>query len=292
MKYLGVILDQKLKWVEHVKDKAQKALSAFWICRKAFGRNWGMPSKAVLWLYEAVVRPMMSHGCVVWWPRLNVGTAKKELGELQRLVCICVTGAMRSTATAAMETLMALPPIQMIVQAKAFATADRLTQNSLWMRNFDSGHGAIKRLISDRVFDMPRDRLVQEISFVKHYQVVIPERAEWLQGWPEGLPLDGRVGFTDGSKIGEATGAGVYAPELGCNESFHLGSLASVFQAETFAALRGVQKLVQSDETGEKAVICSDSESMIKALASPVTTSRLVKEMKGTLNQLELRNGS
>jgi len=54
VKYLGVILDRKLNWIEHVRDKAQKALAAFWICRNSFGRNWGLPSRAVLWIYEAV----------------------------------------------------------------------------------------------------------------------------------------------------------------------------------------------------------------------------------------------
>jgi len=140
VKYLRVALDSKLRWIEHVNDKAQKALTAFWICRNAFGKNWGLPSKAILWIYEAVIRPMMSHGCVVWWPRLDIARARKEIDEIQRLVCICVTGAMRTTATAAMEALLYVPLIQTIVKAKAFATADRLLQNDLWMSNFTTGH--------------------------------------------------------------------------------------------------------------------------------------------------------
>lgn len=41
---------------------------------------------------------------------------------------------------------------------------------------------------------------------------------------------------------------------------------------------------------GKKIVICSDSESMIKALISHVMTYKLVKECRETLNLNDLRN--
>lgn len=290
VKYLGVILDRKLNWIAHVKDRAQKALTAFWICRNSFGRNWGLPSRAILWLYEAVVRPMMSHGCVVWWPRLDVEVAKKEISEIQRLVCICITGAMKTTPTAGMEVLLAVPPVDLIVKAKAFATADRLVQNGLWTPNFGTGHGKIGSLISDPIFSMPRDRMTPEVSFERRFDVVIPSRLDWLNGWPTGLPDDGWVRFTDGSKTKNGTGAGVHAEEVEEGAWFSLGSHASIFQAEVFAALMGAREVPQNRALGRDVLICSDSEAAIKALLSPITTSKLVKECKECLNQVGLRN--
>lgn len=290
VRYLGVIIDNKLNWKAHVKDKAEKALTAFWICRKSFGRNWGLPSKAILWLYEAVIRPMLCHGCVVWWPRLDVDSARKTLMELQRLVCICVTGAMKTTATAAMETLLCMPPVDLVVKARAFATADRLAQNGLWASNFQSGHGMITGLISDPIFNMPRDRMKPELNFAKNFEVFFPERQDWLDGWPTYLPKDRLVRFTDGSKTTEGSGAGVYAPGTEEGIWYSLGRLASVFQAETFAALLGVSEMLPKDAEEQKVYICSDSESMIKALLSPAVTSTLVKECKDYINELGLRN--
>lgn len=58
---------------------------------------------------------MICHGSVVWWPRLDVERARKELGEIQRLVGICVTGAMKTTPTAAMEALLGMPFLDLIV---------------------------------------------------------------------------------------------------------------------------------------------------------------------------------
>lgn len=52
----------------------------------------------------------------------------------------------------------------------------------------------------------------------------------------------------------------------------------------------GVLKAIPFDISGNRVTICSDSESTIKALTSPVTTSELMKECKETFNHSGLRN--
>lgn len=227
---------------------------------------------------------------MVWWPRLDKECARKILMEVQRLVCICITGAMKTTATAAMETMLSMQPIDLMVNAKAFATADRLAQNGLWTPNFRTGHGRIVDLVSNPIFSLPRDRMMPELNFVRHFEATLPERQDWLNGWPVSLPRDERVIFTDGSKTIEGSGAGVYAPETGTGTWYSLGKLANVFQAETFAVLVGVSEALQEETEGKEIFVCSDSEAMIKALMSPVTTSKLVKECREYLNQASLRN--
>jgi len=227
---------------------------------------------------------------VVWWPRLDVGSAKKELNEIQRLVCICVTGAMKSTATTAIEALINLPPVQAELQAKAFATADRLSQNGLWTPNFTSGHGKIKDVITDEVFAMPRDRMRPETDFVRRFEAVIPSRSEWLEGWPSRVSSEGIVSFTDGSETSGGAGAGVFSPGCGVEMWYHLGRFANVNQAETFAALKGVQEAIPTEACGKNVTVCSDSEALIRALVSPVVTSRLMKELRETLNRAGLKN--
>ena len=48
-------------------------------------------------------------------------------------------------------------------------------------------------------------------------------------------------------------------------------------------------KLLPAGVEGKNAVICSDSEAMIKALRSPVTTSALIKKLKENMNRIGLR---
>ena len=78
------------------------------------------------------------------------------------------------------------------------------------------------------------------------------------RSWPNSLPEGGMIIFTDGSKTSEETGAGVKAQRPEEGKWLNLGSLASVFQAETFAALIGVLKVIPIDAFGKKVTICSD----------------------------------
>lgn len=80
------------------------------------------------------------------------------------------------------------------------------------------------------------------------------------------------------------TSAEVYASELDYYETFHLTTLTSVFQAEPFAALMFMGKVIPTGAKGEEAVICSETEAMIKAIMSPVMTSKLVEEVNGILH--------
>ena len=41
VKYLGVILDSRLTWREHVAVKVRKAHNSLWACRRVCGRTWG-----------------------------------------------------------------------------------------------------------------------------------------------------------------------------------------------------------------------------------------------------------
>jgi len=42
---------------------------------------------------------------MVWWPRVELGTARTMLERIQRLACLAIAGPVRITPTAAMEIL-------------------------------------------------------------------------------------------------------------------------------------------------------------------------------------------
>lgn len=63
----------------------------------------------------------------------------------------------------------------------------------------------------------------------------------------------------------------IFTPKPREVEWFNLGSLSSVFRAENFTAIRGVLRILPPEAEGKKAIICSDSEAMIKAIVSPLS---------------------
>ena len=78
-----------------------------------------------------------------------------------------------------------------------------------------------------------------------------------IEDWTKvtGTPpiVKGLVCFTDGSRMKEGTGAGVYGQSVGRRLSFSLGRYATVFQAEIYAILACVHE-IQSQNRPQKYV--------------------------------------
>ena len=131
VKYVGVILDSRLTWREHVKVKVRKAHNLLWACRRAYGAVWGLRPKLVHWLYVAIVQPTISFASLVWWPGCQTASAKKKLSRV-RLACLGITGAIRMTLTGAMEAFVGLPPLNLVIQGEARLAAHHLWSLGCW----------------------------------------------------------------------------------------------------------------------------------------------------------------
>lgn len=286
VKYLGVIFDHRLTWILHLEEKLRKGIGIFWLCRNAFGRTWGLSPKAVWWIYTAVVRPIMCHGCLVWWPRVDVHTAKKKLDKLQRLACLCMTGGKSSTATASLEVLLALPPLDLFVKSVAYNASANIRYNGWWSSASNVGHSSIVSLIEDDRLLMPSDQTRVVYALEDNFDWSIPTEDRWLEGGNDFPPPGKIVCFTDGSKRGGLTGAGYLCDYLGIEHSLSTGSLASVFQTELFAVSELCAEMQLSGVSDKEIYICTDSQSAIQAVSSPYVRSRTVLDCKDALNAL------
>jgi len=110
VKYLGVILDSRLTWKEHMDFKVKKVQNSMWACRRACGVTWGLKPRLVHCLYVAIISPSVTFTSLVWWPGCQTASAKRKLSRVQRLACLGITGAMRTTPTDAVEAFIRLPP--------------------------------------------------------------------------------------------------------------------------------------------------------------------------------------
>ena len=122
VKYLGVILDSRPTWREHVEVTVRKAQN-LWACRRAYGGAWGLGLRVVHWFYVSVFRPSVTYASLVWWPGCQTVSATKKLSKIQRLACLGITGAVRTTPTRTMEALICLPPLELVVQGEAWMAA-------------------------------------------------------------------------------------------------------------------------------------------------------------------------
>jgi hypothetical protein len=68
VKYLGVILESKFNWNQHLQKIIRTAQTTFAVVRRMNGKKRGLRPNMVHWLYTRVIRPSILHAALVWWP--------------------------------------------------------------------------------------------------------------------------------------------------------------------------------------------------------------------------------
>jgi hypothetical protein len=211
VKYLGLTLDKGLTWKTQLENVINKAYRAFWTCKGTFGKTWGLKPKVLHWIYIMIIRPILTYGAMVWWTRVNYNVRRMELNKLQRLACLAITGAMKTTPTAAMEVLLGLPPLHVVIEAVAQAGIYRLICNQQW-RPRSTNYGHAKKswdMEQESIHLMGTDRMIPRYVFHKPFKVHLSSKHEWQNGFnPDNK--GGLVWYTDGSMTNEGTCARVY----------------------------------------------------------------------------------
>jgi len=110
---------------------------------------------------------MIIYGAVVWHRKTELATTKKTLEMVQRFACLCITGAMRSTLTAALEVILNHTPLHIMVRRTAWEAHLRLDKAGFKRR----AHSARDSLPtgSAHLADLPTDEMIRKFSFEKQF---------------------------------------------------------------------------------------------------------------------------
>ena len=94
IKYLGVILNDDLKWSNHVKSISGKASKVMGMVKRNF---WNCPQKVKVTAYTSIVRPMLEYASAAWDPHLQKDIASLE--KVQRKAARFCLGNYTPTAS-------------------------------------------------------------------------------------------------------------------------------------------------------------------------------------------------
>lgn len=290
VKYLGVLLDQRLTWNPQIQRLTTRAKSLMFACRRAVGKTWGLKPRMVMWIYTMIIRPLVSYGAVVWWTKTTQGTVGGKLNSIQRMASLAITGAMSSTPTVTLEALLDLPPLGVFIQGQARMGAYRLQQTGCWRSRWPlTGHQKISQVISGDALHMPSDHMTPRLSVDKTFKTKILPREDWGSGRAS-YDEDDVVWFTDGSKTEEGSGSGIYGIRPEGSIVLSLGKYATVFQTEVGAISVCLEENLRMKYEGRNILIFTDSQAAIKALNSYKVKSKQVWHCLSLLTKLGQRN--
>ncbi|GBN89179.1 hypothetical protein AVEN_148018-1 [Araneus ventricosus] len=65
-KYLGIHVDDRLNWLEHINKQGEKAIKMQQNLKRIAGDNWGISQIHGWTLYKTVIERMLAHGSSAW----------------------------------------------------------------------------------------------------------------------------------------------------------------------------------------------------------------------------------
>lgn len=116
MDYLGVTLDDRWSFRNHVRRVAGKAAPMFQRIRRIVASTWGLSGRTTRRLYLGVFVPRMVYGAAVWGETVNDRMMKRLLLGAQRKALLAVTGAYRTTSTEALPVLAGVLPLDLVAR--------------------------------------------------------------------------------------------------------------------------------------------------------------------------------
>ena len=308
VKYLGVLLDFKLKWTPHIEDKIIKAKKSLLLHRNAMGKMWGPHPATVRWLYEGIIKPSLTYGCLVWGHALKTKAILLKLQRLQRLALLPMSPVRSQTPTAGMEILSNIPPLTISINELSARAYLRIKP---YLPNWDDlGRGNLRghlHLVKKRVRELNLDlnnldKIPLTFQPPNSLNTVFSDF-----GTSPPPPPNSLLFYTDGSKTPDGIGAGFAVYQMDSaqksfnlihSDSFKLPDYATVFQAEVEAINQGarfaleITKPTQSnlslygDLRLHELFFIGDNRASLYAISNHLAKSNIVLNCTTNLSQL------
>ena len=301
VKYLGIHLDSRLNWHDHVHKTAKKCINILFASRKMIGDRWGLSPDKIMWVYNAIIKPIMTYACVTWAPKLlGNRSMMKPLDRPGNLALLLASGARRTSSQEVLHQLFSLLPAALELEKASLLQAIKLHSTDHWpllhvdhsvRPSLEPCHTILNRILNDIFgqYNPDTNDLCKPTDISnKNYKLNIANR--------DMVPLNPNdhiiTTYTDGSKHNDnTTGYGVAIfldTEHWVTENHTLSTEHTVFQCEAHALRRASillnEILTSPSYTEHRVIIYTDSQALIKALSNPYTISKTVQHVHDSLN--------
>ena len=115
-KLLGLTLDSKLTWKQHIKDKENASRKLYHKVRLYVGKTWGLSRYRLKTIYTAIVEPTFLYCCSVWASVIKTKTMRKKLRSIERPYNVMIAKAFKTADTGALSILAGKYPVDYRIQ--------------------------------------------------------------------------------------------------------------------------------------------------------------------------------
>jgi hypothetical protein len=119
MKYLVIIIDNKLTIREHITHVTEKCRKIIFALSKSAKLNWELSHKALQTLYTGGIEPLVLYGAPVWEEILEKTSRRKKLTRVQRLINIKIAKAYGTVSNDALCIITGLTPMHIKIKKTA-----------------------------------------------------------------------------------------------------------------------------------------------------------------------------
>jgi ribonuclease HI len=285
--FLGMILDDRLNWSEHIAAKCNAAARIFQTARRYLSLTWGLNRMRLQSIYRAIVEPILLYNCSVWSGALKSPKIKRMLRSTQRKMALLITKSFRTASTESLLILAGLLPIDYRVR--------EIASLRLLEHNNQPFCPSSKSMVHKWLFHHHLPAAIEKT--ISHH---LPEHPPWLidsmisvNAVPKSPPLnlsptDSSTvrAYTDGSVLGrnQAGYALVIADSSGeiHTSQQHLPPDSSIFQAEGLAMSKALTWLTSATQYSTHELY-SDSASVLSAATSSGRSSSVIMKIREVL---------
>ena len=321
-KFLGIIFDSRLTWTHHVDYVVEKCKKRINLLRAVSGNNWGANKKTLLVLYRSLIRSVLDYGDIALDSMSQQNKQRLDSVQAQALRVIC--GAVRGTATAALQVDTGEPPLQLrrlqhqLQYAIKVKCMDNHPAKSVFQPHWTT---RIKKYDSHSVpiYNKVNEFMTQQVSSVQQNStsllsvppwrrkevlvdisvseagskgqcphILISSAREQLDMYAKDLQI-----YTDASKSADGrTAAAFCVPTANVEHAVRLSDDLTIFTGELTAIKLSLVWIKQNSDVnrlGREIAIFSDSLSVLKAINADNNACRslLLNEIYDLINNIE-----
>lgn len=276
IKYLGIIIDQKLNFIKHVEFTTNKVKKLFYKLSTFIRPTWGVHPENVRTIYKQVIEPIICYAAGIWSDALKFKQVTKTLLSTQRLFAIQIIKGFRTVSTVAAISIAQLTPL--------VAKIEEVSDNEISkLRGFSSFLPS----------DLPLEAATppEELLHPAHRTGITFKEIASSDEFDKIDTIDSHNIYTDGSKCEERVGAACVILHPHGKQSIYklkLHDCCSVFQAELLAILKATEWITENKIS--KSNILSDSRSGLTELQNPNSCNYFVSRIHKNLHQAKSHN--